>query len=325
VAVFDYPLEELVAYRPERREEPDFDEFWRRTLAEASAFPLDPRFVPYEAGLPRVEAFDLQFAGHAGQAVRGWLVLPRERTRALPCVVEYVGYGGGRAFPWDWLLWSAAGYAHLVMDSRGQGSTWSPGDTSDAGPTGPSAPGYLTRGIESPQTYYYRRLMTDAVRAVEAAAAHPAVDPGRIAVTGGSQGGGLCIAAAALSQRVRFLMPEVPFLCHYRRAVDVSEEGPYAEVASYLRVHRDRVEEAFRTLSYFDGVNFASRTRVPALYSVGLLDLVCPPSTVYATYNWHAGPKEMRVYPFNGHEGGGTFHVRERLAFAAAHFGACGR
>ncbi len=115
-------------------------------------------------------------------------------------------------------------------------------------------------------------------------------------------------------------MPEVPFLCHYRRAADITGEAPYSEIASYLRTHRDSVESAFKTLSYFDGVNFASRTRAPALYSVGLMDMICPPSTVYAAYNWHAGPKEIRVYPYNGHEGGGTFHSRERLAFARKHF-----
>jgi cephalosporin-C deacetylase len=179
----------------------------------------------------------------------------------------------------------------------------------------------MTRGIESPETYYYRRIMTDSVRAVDAAAAHPAVDPERIAVTGGSQGGGLSIAAAALSTRVRFLMPEVPFLCHYRRATEITDADPYGEIARYLHIHRDSEERSFRTLSYFDGLNFASRTSAPALYSVALMDTICPPSTVYAAYNWHAGPKEIRVYPYNNHEGGGSFHAREKLAFARRHFG----
>jgi len=174
----------------------------------------------------------------------------------------------------------------------------------------------MTRGIESPETYYYRRIMTDAARAVEAAAAHEAVDPERIAVAGGSQGGGLAIAAAALSNRVRFLMPDVPFLCHYRRAIEITDEDPYGEIALYLHIHRDDEERSFRTLSYFDGLNFAARTKVPALYSVGLMDTICPPSTVYAAFNWHAGPKEIKVYPYNNHEGGGTFHAREKLSFA---------
>jgi cephalosporin-C deacetylase len=309
---------------------PALQTFWASSLADAAKHPLDPRFAPSPSGLAAVEAVDLSFSGFGGQRVAGWLILPAAALRPslpafrdgrLPCVVEYIGYGGGRGHAWDWLLWASAGYAHLVMDSRGQGSVWSNGDTPDLGPSGPAIPGYMTRGIESPESYYYRRIMVDAARAIEAAASHPAVDPERIALTGASQGGGLSIAAAALSKRPRFLMPEVPFLCHYRRATEITDADPYGEIVRYLHTHRDAEERTFRTLSYFDGLNFAARTSVPALYSVGLMDTVCPPSTVYAAYNWHAGQKELRVYPYNNHEGGGSFHVRERLAFARAAFG----
>jgi cephalosporin-C deacetylase len=178
----------------------------------------------------------------------------------------------------------------------------------------------MTQGIDSPETYYYRRIMIDAARAVEAAASHPAVDPERIAATGCSQGGGLTIAAAALSKRVRFLMPDVPFLCHYRRATEITDTDPYGEISRYIHTRREAEENVFRTLSYFDGLNFASRTKAPALYSVGLMDTICPPSTVYAAYNWHAGPKEIHVYPYNNHEGGGPYQARERLLFAKKQF-----
>jgi cephalosporin-C deacetylase len=75
------------------------------------------------------------------------------------------------------------------------------------------------------------------------------------------------------------------------------------------------VERVFQTLDYFDGVNFAARAKMPALFSVGLMDDICPPSTVYAAYNHYAGPKEMAVWAFNNHEGGGTFQTREKFKF----------
>ena len=78
---------------------------------------------------------------------------------------------------------------------------------------------------------------------------------------------------------------------------------PYGEIAHFCKVHRDRVETVFGTLSYFDGLNFAARANAPALFSVGLMDDIYPPSTVYAAYNHYAGPKEIRVWPFNRHEG----------------------
>jgi cephalosporin-C deacetylase len=186
--LIDMPLEQLQTYCPARNEPPDFDAFWARTLAEARQFPLQARFESVETGLKLVEAFDVTFHGYGGQPIKGWLMLPRERQSALPCVVEYIAYGGGRGHPIDWLLWSNAGYAHLVMDTRGQGSGWRTGDTPDLEPDGsnPQYPGFVTRGILSPQTYYYRRVFTDAVRAIETARTHPAIDGRRIAITGGS-------------------------------------------------------------------------------------------------------------------------------------------
>jgi cephalosporin-C deacetylase len=313
----DLPLEQLQAYRPPRDEPEDFDDFWALTLQEARKHPLDPRFIPVDSGLAVLESFDVEFRGFGGQAIKGWLILPKARSGKLPCVVEYLGYGGGRAFPASWLLWASAGYAHLVMDTRGQGSLWSPGDTSDVEPDGgsPQVPGFLTRGILDPHTYYYRRLFTDAVRAVECARAHPEIDRACIIVSGTSQGGGVALAVAGLVPEVAAVLPDLPFLCHIRAAVQITDTMPYQEIAQFCRVHRDKVDQTFSTLAYFDGLNFAVRAAAPALFSVGLMDEVCPPRTVFAAYNLYAGEKEMRIWEFNHHEGGQIFQDLERLAF----------
>jgi cephalosporin-C deacetylase len=141
------------------------------------------------------------------------------------------------------------------------------------------------------------------------------VDAERIAVTGGSQGGGITLAAAGLSQAVKAAMPDVPFLCHYRRATQLVDTLPYGEITNYCKVHRDKVEQVFQTLAYFDGMSFSARARAAALFSVGLMDTICPPSTVYAAYNHYAGPKEIRVYEYNNHEGGATFQAEAKLKF----------
>jgi cephalosporin-C deacetylase len=282
---------------------------FRRLLAgdagRGRRHPLDARFEPVDYGLRTVETFDVTFGGYGGQPIKGWFLLPRQRSGPLPCVMSYIGYGGGRGFPIDWLVWSGAGFAHLVMDTRGQGTTWSRGDTPDIAPDGdnPQAPGFMTRGVLKPETYYYRRVFTDGVRAVEAARNHPAIDPARIAVTGGSQGGGIALAVAGLVPDVGVTMPDVPYLCHYRRATTLVDTAPYSEITVYCHTHRDRIDTVFRTLSYFDGVNFAARIKARALFSVGLMDTICPPSTVYAAYNYVTSEKDIRIYPYNNHEG----------------------
>jgi len=317
MALFDLPLDQLQTYKPARDEPTDFDAFWDETLTAARQHPLAAHFAPVDTGLRQVESFDVTFAGYGGQPVKGWLNLPRGRAKPVPCVVEFIGYGGGRGFATDWLLWAAAGFAHLVMDTRGQGSSWLQGDTPDLPAEGanPFFPGFMTQGILDPKTYYYRRVFTDAVRAIEAARGHNAVDGSHIAVTGGSQGGGISIAVAGLVPDVEAAMPDVPFLCGYRRATEISDANPYQEIAKYCTAHRHKVDQVFRTLSYFDGINFATRARASALFSAGLMDEVCPPSTVFAAYNHYAGAKQIRTYTYNHHEGGGTHQVQEKLRF----------
>ncbi|MBN1303120.1 MAG: acetylxylan esterase [Anaerolineales bacterium] len=319
---FDLPLEQLKTYRPERQEPADFDDFWAKTLSEARSYPLQPEFKPIESNLSLVEAFDVTFPGFGGQPIKAWLLLPGQRDGRLPCVVEYIGYGGGRGLPIDWLTWPAAGYAVLVMDTRGQGSAWRTGDTPDIEPKGsnPQYPGFMTRGVLNPQTYYYRRVFTDAVRAVESARRHPEIDPQKVAVTGGSQGGGITLAAAGLVPDLAAVMPDVPFLCHYRRATQIVDSYPYNEISQYCRRHRDKIETVFETLSYFDGLNFAARAKAPTLFSVALMDETCPPSTVFAAFNHYAGKKEIRLWEYNNHEGGESFQTLEKLKFLKALF-----
>lgn len=318
MALLDWPLEQLQSYKPSRQEPANFEAFWQQTLHETRAHPLDVRLQRVNYGLQTLETFDLEFSGYGGQRIKGWLMLPKGAATALPCVVEFIGYGGGRGFPLDWLTWASAGFAHLVMDTRGQGSRWRKGDTPDLAPDGdnPQHPGFMTRGVLSPNTYYYRRLIADAVRAVEVAQQHPAINPQRIALTGRSQGGGLALIASGLTQ-VAAVMPDVPFLCHYRRATTLIDTAPYNEIATFCKIHREQAEQVFSTLDYFDGVNFDPRSKAKALFSVGLMDDICPPSTVFAAYNHYAGPKEIKVWPFNNHEGGETFQVMAQLRFLA--------
>lgn len=305
MAFFDLSLDELQAYKPEITEPADFDEFWAATLKEARGFDLDATFEPVDTELTMVHVYDVTFRGYGGHPVKGWLSVPKLGEGPFPVVVQYHGYNGGRGLPHQHVGWPNVGFAHLSMDTRGQGSGWAIGHTADPVGSGPQQGGFMTRGITAPETYYYRRVYTDAVRAVEAARVAPDVDPTRVAVHGGSQGGGISIAAAGLVADLVAVLPDVPFLCHFERAVGLTDADPYAEIVRYLTVHRFEERVVRETLSYFDGVAFAKRATAPALFSTALMDAVCPPSTVFAAYNhWAHEDKDIRVYPFNGHEGG---------------------
>lgn len=317
--LFDLPHAELVSHRSGATVPGDLDEFWSATLDEARQAAFEPALAPVETGLPLVETLDLTFSGFAGHPIRAWVHLPAGTKDPRPVVVHYQGYGGGRGLAHQVPLWVLAGYACVEVDTRGQGSGYSPGHTPDPAGAGPAHPGYLTRGLLDPHDYYYRRVFTDAVLAVDAVRALPGIDPDRIAVMGGSQGGGIALAVAGLRDDLTAVVADVPFLSDFRRASEIATKAPYTELAGYLAVHRDHVEQAFSTLAYFDVSVLGSRATAPALFSVGLMDETCPPSTVYAAYNGYAGVKQIAEYPFNDHEGGQAFHEAAALPFLAAH------
>lgn len=104
------------------------------------------------------------------------------------------------------------------MDSRSQG-----GQTGQAlSSTHGGMRGFITHGIMNKEECYYRNLYLDTVRAVEAVREREEVDGDRIAAIGGSQGGALKIACAALSDHVRAMAPDVPWLSHFERSIDIA-------------------------------------------------------------------------------------------------------
>ena len=311
MAHFDLPVHDLEQYAPELDEPADLLDFWDATLQEARSHDLGVTMTEVDNHLALVTTYDLEFSGFGGDRIKAWLHVPAGTAGPLPTVVEYAGYSGGRGLPHQHVAWALAGYAHLTMDTRGQGWGGRTGDTPDRTPDAGliAAPGHLTRGVLDPGTYFYRRVYTDAVRAVDAAAATPYVDPDRIALAGISQGGGIAIAVAALRDDVIGALVDVPFLCHFRRAVSVTDSDPYAEITRYLKRNRGHAAATFATLRYFDGAVLARHATAPSLFSVALMDHTCPPSTVYAAFNrWAGHDKAIEVYEFNQHEGGDEHH-----------------
>lgn len=316
VQPYDLPLEELEKYRPALTQPDDFEQFWEASRVLLAAEPLEASVEEVSYPAHGVRIFHIEYRGFAGARIRGWYARPQSGG-PHPGLVVYHGYNwnleGGLH---DIVNWALHGYATFGMATRGQ---------QDSGESMPSphghASGWMTQGILDPERYYYRGVYLDAVRAVDWLATQPEVDGARVGVAGASQGGGLSLAVAALSPKVQVAVAEYPFLCHFRRAVNLAPAGPYGEVNEFLRRNGDPAIETqvFRTLSYFDTMNLAPWISCPVLTSSGLIDQVTPPSTIFAAYH-HIGSKEkaIRVYRYFGHESIPRFHT-EKLNFLMNH------
>jgi cephalosporin-C deacetylase len=294
MAIFDLPLSELKTYQPALTRRPDFDEFWQKTLAEAADQPLDPTLEPVDYPVPEIRAFATHYRGWQGAPIAAWYLLPAGEG-PFPALVFYHGYQNSKQGIYPYLPWVLQGYAVLAVDVRGQ-----PGGSIDTATySSGHVKGWMTQGILDEYEYYYRAVYIDSVRAIDLLATRKEVDVERVGVTGFSQGGGLSLAVAALDDRPALTMPGMPFLCHFERPLEISKAYPYWELADYIRKYPDRAERVFQTLSYFDNLNLADRIKCPALVSVGLIDEICPPSTIFAVYNRLNVPKHLAVFPYH--------------------------
>jgi cephalosporin-C deacetylase len=315
---YDLPLERLREYRTQTEEPPGLDEWWAKRLNDARALARPVELHPYQADLYRpLEVYNAEFSGAGGDRIRAWYIKPAAST-SPPVVVRFIGYGGGRGLPGEHSLLPALGYALFVMDSRGQGGRWSIGATGDRA-EGPENSLVMSRGITTPEDYYYTRMFTDAALAVDAAVSLS--DGRQVAVGGASQGGGLALAAAALQpDKVAVCQADVPFLCDIQRAITLAPHPPYTEIPEFLSQNVALIPQALETLRYVDCALLARRITAQCLLSVGLMDDLCPPSTVFAAYNEITVAKDIAVYPYSGHYDFPRVHTERGLRHLRAKF-----
>jgi cephalosporin-C deacetylase-like acetyl esterase len=170
---------------------------------------------------------------------------------------------------------------------------------------------YRAQGRESRDTIYFLGMYLRLMRALDFLTAQPEWDGKILIVRGGSQGGGQSIAAAGLDPRVSSSAAGVPALCdHSGNAVGRTAGWP--KIVPLIEGKPDaRALEAAR---YIDCMNLATRAKAEAIISVGFIDTVCPPTSVYATYNNWPGVKTIVNEPLMGH--GSTPRVGSEMARA---------
>ena len=301
----DMPLDRLKTYEGRNPRPADFDTYWERGLAEMEATNPNVERVPHDLNAPFAECFDLYFTGVGGARIHAKYLRPKETDTPHPAVLLFHGYSGSSGDWADKLNYVARGFSVAALDCRGQG-----GLSEDVGGAqGNTLRGHIIRGLSDPDAdkLYYRQVFLDTAQMARIVMAFPEVDASRVGATGGSQGGGLTLACAALTPTLKRAAPVYPFLCDYQRVweMDLARDA-YDELKTYFRnfdPRHEREAAIWEKLGYIDNQHLAPRIRAEVLMTTGLMDTVCPPSTQFAAYNKITAPKNVILYPDFGHEG----------------------
>lgn len=303
---FDLSFEELQAYRGINPRPDDFAAYWDTALAEMNA--VDPQveiIADKHFQLPFITCSHLWFTGVGGARIHAKLFQPNHVAGPHPAAVRFHGYSADAG---DWtggetLALVASGFTVAALDCRGQGGL----SEDPGGVKGTTFRGHIVRGLDdAPEQLLFRSIFLDTAQLADLVMGLDDVDETRVGAMGGSQGGALTIACAALEPRIRKAALLFPFLSDYQRVWEMDQaKDAYGELQEFFRKHdpqHQREEELFERLGYIDIQHLAPRIQADVMMGTGLMDTVCPPSTQFAVYNKITSQKTMEIYPDFSHE-----------------------
>ncbi|MBY0482514.1 MAG: acetylxylan esterase [Chitinophagaceae bacterium] len=282
---------------------PDFDAFWAATLEELAA--IDPEYKISESDEYSNSDFDVyrvDMMSYESIPIYGWLTIPKIKGK-YPLIVGYGAYLR-TIYPEYY-----RNYACFMLNVRGV-------DPVVMEKINPEKKQFFVLGIESKETYVYRGIYMDCIRAMDFLVTYAKrfnFDMDRVAVYGGSQGGSLALVTAALlKKRINTVSADSPVYCDFYNTLEIIEKEKkpcfILEDIRNLPIYHPAYtrENVLQTLSYFEVQNFMPSIECSVLIGTGLMDMIAPPTTIIAAFNKMKSSviskSEMYTYPTLTHE-----------------------
>ena len=275
----------------------DFDAFWAGQKRKLAQVPAKATLTPVKSPDAGVECFDVQVAC-LGKPVSGYLARPAgARPKTLPAILYVHGAGVGGSSLGAAVAGAKKGMLSMDINAHGIPNGKPPAFYTQLSKGELNE--YRTSGREDREKCYFLGMFLRLIRAIDFLCSQPEWDGTVLVVTGHSQGGGQAISAAGLDPRVSFFAAGVPAICDHTGCAIGRINGWPKLVPNRADGKPDPA--ALQVARYFDGMNLATRAKGEAIFSVGFIDVTCPPTSVYAAYNNVPGKKQMVEEPLMGH------------------------
>ncbi|MCK9160873.1 MAG: acetylxylan esterase [Bacteroidaceae bacterium] len=274
-----------------------FDDYWDKAKAELAA--ISPNFRMHKVDSlcrkSQRDVYIVEMQSLGNLTIRGYYFVPRTEGKHIT-VLQVPGYGWGFENIDD-MLNAKTNRIELALCVRGHGIS------ADVFNPGFETPGVWGYKLYNSDSIAYRAIYMDCVRAVDFLCSRPEVDIHRIAVKGGSQGGGLTLATAALcSDKIAACAYFDPFPCDMRHQIRIRTTCE-TELKNNLSYYGNPCSfgDAMNVQDLIDTRSFASEIKCPVLYTAALFDDDCPVHGGFTAYNLIKSPKQYKVFPNDGH------------------------
>jgi cephalosporin-C deacetylase-like acetyl esterase len=275
----------------------DFVQFWNQAKEEAAKIPMDVKMtlLPDRCN-EKVNVYHVSLQNFRNNSrLYGILCVPAKEGK-YPALLKVPGagarpYGGDVVLAERGIITFEIGIHGIPVDME-QSVYW------DLGASGLN--NYYNYNLDNRDRYYFKRVYMGCVRANDFLTSLPQYDGTNLGVSGGSQGGALSIITAALDQRVKYLAAYYPALSDVTGYLK-GRAGGWPHLFDKNNISYNNTKEKLETIKYYDVVNFARLLKIPGYYSWGFNDEVCPPTSMYASYNVITAPKELHLALETGH------------------------
>ena len=276
----------------------DFDAYWTAQKKLLKDTPANVRITPVKSTDPAVECFDIQADCPNGAPFSAYLARPvGAKPGTLPAIVCTQGAGVASSRLGIVEGWAKEGLLALDFNAHGLPNGKDQAFYSDLY-KGPLKQYYM-KDPGSRDTLFFHVLFFRVMRALDVVTSQPEWDGKRLIVSGRSQGGGQAIAAAGLDPRVTLVCAQIPTFCDHTGMT-------IGRIAGWPKIVPNGADgkpdpQALQAARYYDSMNWAVRTKAQALFTVGFIDVSCPPTGIYAVYNLWGGKKDIVNFPYYGH------------------------